>query len=72
MEYKGFYVTYTADCEDNLGGYFCQVYKDSNLDYEIDNFCIHKEELLENNVQEIITDYINQNENDLHYLQLEF
>ena len=65
MSYKGFYITYTEDCEENLGGYFCQVYADKKLDYEIDYFCIHKEELINNNVQENIMNYINEHENEL-------
>ena len=26
--------------------YYCQVYKDENMEYEIDNFIIHKDELV--------------------------
>lgn len=39
--YHGLYVTFCDDVIPNAGGYFCQVYTDRDLDYEIDCFCIH-------------------------------
>lgn len=44
MIYKGFYISKIKDCEKNEGGYYCIVY-DENGNYELDNFCIHKEDL---------------------------
>lgn len=41
---KEFYITFCDDCDDNEGGYFCQVYLDAELDDEIDCFCIHPNE----------------------------
>ena len=65
MEYKGFYITYIDDCNENVGGYFCQVYTNNNLDYELDNFCIHKEDLINSSVEENITKYIDNFEKEL-------
>ena len=38
------WISRTYDCGENKGGYFCQVYKDENMEYEIDFFCIHPED----------------------------
>ena len=65
MKYKDFYITYTKDCCENKGGYFCQIYLDSNLDYEVDNFCIHAEELHHNKIEDMIISYMEQYEKDL-------
>lgn len=59
MEYKGFYITCIEDCDENIGGYFCQVYKDKELDFEIDYFCIHKEDLINKSIEDNIKEYIN-------------
>ncbi len=48
MEYRGVYISTTDDCGENLGGYYCQVYADEEMSYEIDDFCIHPAELREN------------------------
>ena len=48
MEYKGLYVSCTDDCGVNAGGYYCQVYTDDSMDEQIDDFCVHPEELAEN------------------------
>lgn len=61
MEYKGFYITYVEDICENTGGYFCQVYLDSNFDFEIDNFCIHKEDLISKGIEDSIISYIDEN-----------
>lgn len=66
MKYKDFYITYTKDCCENKGGYFCQVYTDSMLDNEIDNFCIHENELVNNSIKDIIKLYINQYDKELN------
>lgn len=36
------------DCEPNEGGYYCQVYADEDYGDQIDDFCIHPDELEEN------------------------
>ena len=48
MEYRGLYVSATPDCEPNEGGYYCQVYADEDYGDQIDDFCIHPDELEEN------------------------
>lgn len=58
MEYKGFYITHIEDCSENKGGYFCQVYTNSTLDYELDYFCIHKENLINSSLEQNIIEYI--------------
>ena len=45
MEYRGLYVSATPDCEPNEGGYYCQVYADEDYGDQIDDFCIHPDEL---------------------------
>ena len=48
MEYRGYYISLTPDCDPNEGGYYCQVYEDQDYSEEIDDFCIHPDELEEN------------------------
>ena len=48
MEYRGLYVSVTPDCESNEGGYYCQVYTVEDYGDQIDDFCIHPDELEEN------------------------
>ena len=48
MEYRGYYISLTPDCGPNEGGYYCQVYQDQDYSEEIDDFCIHPDELEEN------------------------
>ena len=48
MEYRGYYISLTPDCGPNEGGYYCQVYQDQDYSEQIDDFCIHPEELEEN------------------------
>ena len=48
MEYRGLYVSVVPDCESNEGGYYCQVYADEDYGDQIDDFCIHPDELEEN------------------------
>ena len=45
MEYKGLYISTTSDVGPNQGGYYCQVYEDEDMENQIDDFCIHPEEL---------------------------
>lgn len=56
MEYRGFYISRTEDCEENEGGFFCQIYTDENFDNEIDYFCIRKQEI--ENIDDLIIKYI--------------
>lgn len=66
MEYKEWYIAVTEDCDENKGGYYCEIYRksDTNHDNLIDYFCIHKEELEQNNNIEFwIRKYINNNKN---------
>ena len=35
------WISRTNDCDENEGGYYCQVYSDEDMDYQIDDFCIH-------------------------------
>ena len=48
MEYRGYYISLTDDYGPNEGGYYCQVYQDQDYSEEIDDFCIHPDELEEN------------------------
>jgi hypothetical protein len=48
MEYRGLVISLTDDCEENTGGYFCEVHQPDVLDDRIDYFCIHPDELSEN------------------------
>lgn len=48
MEYRGLYISVVPDCGPNEGGYYCQVYADLGMDDQIDDFCIHPDELEEN------------------------
>ena len=48
MEYRGYYISRTDDCVPNEGGYYCQVYSDPDCSEQIDDFCIHPDELKEN------------------------
>ena len=43
---KKVFVSFSDDNGINKGGYYCQVYEDEMLKHEIDNFVIHKEELV--------------------------
>ena len=40
MQYRKLHIDYTEDCGPNEGGYFCQVYRESD-EAQIDEFCIH-------------------------------
>jgi len=48
MEYRGYYISLTPDCGPNEGGYYCQMYQDQDYSEQIDDFCIHPDELEEN------------------------
>ena len=59
MKYRGFYISRTEDCEENEGGFFCQIYADENFENEIDYFCIRKQEI--ENIDDLIIKYIDYN-----------
>lgn len=44
MKYGKVWISCISDCDENEGGYFCQVYTDENMSNEIDNFCIHTDD----------------------------
>lgn len=55
------YVSTTPDCGTNKGGFFCQVYADESLNYEIDDFGVHPTDCdctNENEVEEFIENYV--------------
>ena len=39
------YISLCDDCFPNVGGYYCDVYLDEDMEQECDNFVIHKEDL---------------------------
>ena len=45
VKYHGYYITSTPDVEENAGGRFYQIYSDESCDNEVDNFCLSKEQL---------------------------
>ena len=54
MKYKGFIITCIEDKAENLGGYYCEIYK-SQADYNdgnyFDYFVIHKEDVSKNSIR---------------------
>lgn len=69
MEHRGFYISRTKDCDENEGGLFCQVYVGDNcLSDEIDNFCLHQEELRNYSEEYLIEKYINDRFDELFKL----
>ncbi|MDR1502273.1 MAG: hypothetical protein LBT43_07450 [Prevotella sp.] len=59
IHYKGYSVTFTDDCDENKGGYYCQVYSDADYNCEIDYFCIHPEDFTnDNDVERLAREYI--------------
>ena len=58
MQYRNLRIDYTEDCGPNEGGYYCQVYRGSD-EKQIDDFCIHSEELTDGtDPEEMIRSYI--------------
>lgn len=45
MQYRKLRIDYVDDCVPNEGGYFCQVYRESD-EAQIDEFCTHPDELV--------------------------
>lgn len=68
MKYREFGISRTNDCDENEGGLFCQVYSDCDCSYEIDNFCLHKEELNNKSEELLIKEYIDNNFENLFRL----
>ena len=58
MRYRELIIDWTDDCGPNAGGYYCQVYRQSD-EAQIDDFCIHPDELTdEMSTEDIIQSYI--------------
>ena len=53
MKYGKVWVSTTPDCDENLGGYYCQVYSDEDMENQIDDFCIHTDDCDCNNQEEV-------------------
>ena len=45
MQYRKLRIDYVDDCGPNEGGYYCQVYRESD-EKQINDFCIHPDELV--------------------------
>lgn len=45
IKHNGYYITSTPDVEENAGGRFYQIYSDESCNNEVDNFCLSKEQL---------------------------
>lgn len=54
---KTVYITFCDDIDENAGGYFCQVYADSELTEEIDSFAIPVEIVMSDNIEDYIDSY---------------
>lgn len=52
------WVTRTYDCEPNLGGFYCQIYLDKDLERELDNFVIPAEVVNDDKEEEFILEFI--------------
>lgn len=52
------WVTRTYDCEPNLGGFYCQIYLDKDLERELDDFVIPAEVVNDNKEEEYILEFI--------------
>ena len=52
------WVTRTYDCEPNLGGFYCQIYLDKDLERELDYFVIPAEVVNDNKEEEYILEFI--------------
>jgi hypothetical protein len=53
MQYGKVWISTTTDCGENLGGYYCQVYTDENMENQIDDFCIHTDDCDCSNQEEV-------------------
>ena len=57
---KKVYISFCDDVGENKGGYYCQVYADSNCDNEIDNFVIQAEDVKAGLTDQRVTEYLNE------------
>lgn len=42
------YITYINDCGENGFGFYCETYSDEDCEHKIDDFCIHPEDIGDN------------------------
>ena len=58
MKYRNLIIDCIDDCGPNMGGYYCQVFREE--DYaQIDDFCIHPDELSDDmGTEDFIRSYI--------------
>lgn len=68
------YITYISDCDENAGGFYCEVYADENCDRKIDDFCIHAGDFqpyfgadFYDRLEDYIRHYYDDTELDLNY-----
>lgn len=53
MKYGKVWISMTSDCDENLGGYYCQIYNDKEMENQIDDFCIHTNDCDCSNQEEV-------------------
>ena len=53
MKYGKVWIGCIPDCDENEGGYFCEVWDDEYMNNRIDYFCIHPEDCDCNNPEEV-------------------
>lgn len=54
MKYKGYYVSCICDCDENLNGYYCEIYKDNDEEEMVDYFCVHEDELRKDDLETLM------------------
>lgn len=57
MKYGNVWITSTEDCEENEGGYYCQVFADEEWTTQLDDFCITPEQLEEHDLEWWLNEY---------------
>ena len=57
MKYGNVWITTTEDCDENEGGYYCEVYADEDWVYRIDYFCITLDQLNEHDLEWWLNEY---------------
>lgn len=72
FEHKGYYVSFCDDVGVNEGGYYCQVYTDNWMCYEIDNFVIRKSQISSLDKEDIARKYIDDNIEFYNQNQIKF
>lgn len=53
MQYGKVWISQCRDCDENEGGWYCEVYTDEYMENRIDYFCIHTEDCDCNNQEEV-------------------